>query len=202
MFEDLEIRMEWSTPTCPKWSQNSLLASSRSIQVSQPTALKHWKSKMRCTAKISFLCIYRSLISRKARTQAASAVAFSRTTNHSQSTGGCWGFTGTEGNLSLLLYHGSTMGRPNTSSRGSGDSEPKLEPLLSSPLPPGVATSLEMGGSPSSERVPLHLLADLREEEVIIGVQGREKEEKEKEKEEEGLGFACSEYVLWFWKNK
>ncbi len=59
-----------------------------------------------------------------------------------------------------------------------------------------------MRGSPSSERVPLCLLADLCEEEAIIDVQGREKEEKEKEKEEEGLGFACSEYVLWFWKNK
>ena len=94
------------------------------------------------------------------------------------------------------------MGRPNTSSRGSGDSEQKLEPPLSSLLPPGAAASLETGGSPSPERVLLHLLVDLREEEVIIGVQGREKEEKEKEKEEEGLGFACSEYVLWFWKNK
>ena len=53
-----------------------------------------------------------------------------------------------------------------------------------------------MGGSPSPARVPLRFLAYLREEEAIIGEQGREKEEKDKKKEEEKLGFACSEYTL------
>jgi hypothetical protein len=53
-----------------------------------------------------------------------------------------------------------------------------------------------MKGSPSSARVPPRFLADLREEEAIVGEQGREEEEKEKEKEEEKLGFACFEYVL------
>jgi hypothetical protein len=62
------------------------------------------------------------------------------------------------------------MGRPNTSSRGSGDSEPELEPPLLSPLPPGAVASPVTGGSPSPERVPLRLLADLQEKEAIISV--------------------------------
>jgi hypothetical protein len=88
------------------------------------------------------------------------------------------------------------MGRPSTSSRGSGDPEPKLESPLSSPLSLGAAGAPVMGGSPSPARVPLRFLAYLREEEAIFGEQGREKEEKDKEKEEEKLGFACSEYTL------
>ena len=75
-----------------------------------------------------------------------------------------------EGNLSLLLYHGSTVCRPNTSSKGSGDSESELELPLLSPLPPGAVALPVIGGSPSPARVPLRLLADLREEEAIIGV--------------------------------
>ena len=101
-----------------------------------------------------------------------------------------------EGNRSPLLYHGSTMGRPSTSSRGSGDPKPELEPPPLSPLSLGIAGAPVMGGSPSPARVPPRFLVDLHEEEAIVGDQGREEEEKEKEKEEEKLGFGCSEYVL------
>ena len=107
MFDDLEIRMEWSTLACSKRSQNSLLASSRSIQVSQPIALEHWKSKMRGTTRISFLCMYRSQISRKVGTQATTAVASSRTTSHSQFAGGSWGFARTE----RISHYFCTMGQ-------------------------------------------------------------------------------------------
>ena len=95
-----------------------------------------------------------------------------------------------EGNRSPLLYHRSTMGWPNTSSRGSGDPEPELEPPPSSPLSLGTAGAPVMGGSPSPTRVPPRFLVDLYEEEDIISEQGREK------KEEKKLGFGCSEYVL------
>ena len=100
-----------------------------------------------------------------------------------------------EGNRSLLLYHGSTTGRLSTSSKGSGDPEPELESPPSS-LSLGAAGAPIMGRSPSLARVLPRFLADLHEEETIIGEQGREKEEKEKEKEEEKLRFSCSEYTL------
>ena len=107
-----------------------------------------------------------------------------------------------EGNLSLLLYHGSTVGWPNTSSTALIGSEPGLElPPSSSPLL-GIAASLEIGGSPSPKKVFLRLLADFREEKAITGKQGREKEEKENEKEEENMGFDFSECALWFSKSK
>ena len=115
MFEHLEIRMERSTPARSKRSQNSLSVSSESIQSAHSMALEHWKSKTRGTASISFLCICKSRISRKFGVQATSAATSSLITNHSQSAGGGWRLAGTEGNLSPLLYHGSTVGRPNTS---------------------------------------------------------------------------------------
>ncbi len=101
-----------------------------------------------------------------------------------------------EGNCSPLLYHGSRMSQPSTSLRGSSVPEAELELLPSSPLPPGAAGSLVIGGSPSPARIPPRFLVNLLEEEAIVGEQGREKEEKEKEKEEKKLGFGCSERVL------
>ena len=98
-----------------------------------------------------------------------------------------------EGNLSLLLYYRSTVGRHNTSSKGSVSPEPEPELLPSSSPPRSIAASPEIGGSPLLVRVFLRFLTDLHEEEAIIGEQGREKEEKEKEKEEKKLGFVLSE---------
>ena len=120
-------------------------------------------------------------------------MASSLTSNHSQSLGGGWGFTGTEGNLSPLLYHGSTVGRPNTSLRDSGDPEPKLELSPLSPKPLGAIASPVTGGPPSSKKVPPRPFVDLLEEEAIDGEQGKEKENK---KEEEELGFVCAEYAF------
>jgi hypothetical protein len=108
---------------------------------------------------------------------------------------------GTEGNLSPLLYHGSTVGRPNISPRGSGDPEPELElsPLSSEPL--GAAAHQQWKDLPHRKKVPPRPLVDLLEEEAIDGEQGREEEEKEKEKEEEKAGsLFVSEYVSAFEK--
>ena len=123
-------------------------------------------------------------------------MASSLITNHSQSAGGGWRFTGTEGNLSPLLYHGSIVGRPNTSSRDSGDPELELElsPLSLKPL--GATASPPTGGPPSPEKVPPRPFVDLCEEEAIDGEQGKEEEEKEKEKEEERLEVVCAEYTF------
>ena len=116
-------------------------------------------------------------------------MASSLITNHSQSAGGGWRFARTEGNLSLLLYHGSTVGQPNTSSRDFGEPEPELELSPLSPEPLDATASLVTEGPPSSEKVPPRPFVDLLEEEAIDGEQGKEEEEKEKEKDEEKLGF-------------
>ena len=110
------------------------------------------------------------------------AVASSLTTNHSQSDGGGWGFTGTERNLLPLLYHRSIVGRPNTSSRDSGNLEPELKLSPLSPKSPDATASPVTGGPFSPEKALPHPFTDLLEEEAIDGEQGKEEEEKEKEK--------------------
>ena len=57
------------------------------------------------------------------------------------------------------------------------------------PLSLGAIGAPVMRGSPSSARVPPRFLADLCEEEAIIGEQGREEEEKEKEKKKRSWGL-------------
>ena len=123
-------------------------------------------------------------------------VASSLITSHSQSVGGGWEFTGIKGNLSPLLYHGSIMGRPNTSSRDSSTLEPKLELSTLSPESLGAAASPTTEGLPSPKKVHPRPFVDLLKEEAIYGEQGKEEEEKEKEKEEERLGVVYAKYTF------
>ena len=119
-------------------------------------------------------------------------MASSRITNHSQSVGGGWRLAETEGNLSLLLYHGSKMGRPNMSPWGSGDpkTESELLPLSSTPL--GVLTS------PLPEELPPRPFAGFFEEDAINSkqkIQEQEREEEEKEEEKEGEEFRVFSFL-------
>jgi hypothetical protein len=101
-------------------------------------------------------------------------------TSHSQSAGGGWRLAGTEGNLSLLLYHGSTVGRPSTSPWGSGDPKTESEPLLLSSEPLGTLAPPEVPLLP--EELPPCPFAGFFEEEAIAGEQRREEQKKEKKK--------------------
>ena len=103
-------------------------------------------------------------------------------TNHSQSAGGGWRLAGTERNLSPLLYHGSIVGRPNISPRGSGDPKPEPELSLLSYEPFDAAASSATAGPLSPEKNVPRPLVDLLEKEAINGEQGREEEEKEKKR--------------------
>jgi hypothetical protein len=129
-------------------------------------------------------------------------VASSLITNHSQSAGGGWRFTGTEGNLSPLLYHGSIVGRPNTSSRDFGDPELELELSPLSPKPLGAAASTPMGGPPSPEKVPPHPLIDLYEEEAIDGDKEKKKKKKRRRRKKKGWELFVPNILSAFEKNK